>query len=85
MFGEDAKIANKILGITLTSRNKNASTPELLAGIPYHAKDKYLPLLINAGHKVAIVEQVSDPKLKGIVQREVVRVVTPATMHLEGE
>jgi DNA mismatch repair protein MutS len=48
MFEEDAKIAHKILGIALTSRNKNAQTPTLLAGIPYHAKEKYLPLLIEA-------------------------------------
>jgi DNA mismatch repair protein MutS len=85
MFEEDAKIAHKVLGITLTSRNKNAQNPILLAGIPYHAKEKYLPTLIKAGYKVAIAEQVSDPKLKGIVKREVVRVVTPATLSLENE
>ncbi len=85
MFESDAQIAHKVLGITLTSRNKNAHNPILLAGIPYHAKEKYLPLLIKAGYKVAIAEQISDPKLKGIVQREVVRVVTPATLSLENE
>ncbi|MBW7954933.1 hypothetical protein H3C61_03915 [Candidatus Gracilibacteria bacterium] len=85
MFGEDAEIAHKVLGINITSRNKNALNPEKLAGIPYHAKDKYLPILVNAGYKVAIVEQVSDPKLKGIVKREVQRVVTPATLNLEGD
>ena len=85
MFESDAQIAHKILGITLTSRNKNAKNPILLAGIPYHAKEKYLPLLIKAGYKVAIAEQVSDPKLKGIVKREVTRVVTPATLSLENE
>lgn len=85
MFEEDAKVAHKVLGITLTSRNKNAQNPILLAGIPYHAKEKYLPTLIKAGYKVAIAEQVSDPKLKGIVKREVVRVVTPATLSLENE
>lgn len=83
MFGEDAHIAHKVLGINVTSRNKNATNPEPLAWIPYHAKDKYLPQLVNAGYKVAIVEQVSDPKLKGIVKREVVRVVTPSTLSLE--
>lgn len=83
MFGEDAHIAHKVLWINITSRNKNAKNPEALAWIPYHAKDKYLPWLINAGYKVAIVEQVSDPKLKWIVKREVVRVVTPATLNLE--
>ncbi len=85
MFEEDAQIAHKILGIALTTRNKNADNPILLAGIPFHAKEKYLPLLINAGYKVAIAEQVSDPKLKWIVKREVVRVVTPATLWLEWE
>lgn len=85
MFGEDAHIAHKVLWIALTSRNKNSATPESLAGFPYHAKEKYLPLLINAWYKVAIVEQVSDPKLKGIVKREVVRVVTPTTLSLEWE
>lgn len=85
MFDEDAKIANKVLAIAITTRNKNADTPIPLAGIPYHAKEKYLPLLIEAGYKVAIAEQVSDPKLKWIVQREVVRVITPATIWLEGE
>lgn len=85
MFENDAEIAHKILGIALTTRNKNAENPILLAGIPYHAKEKYLPLFVEAGYKVAIAEQVSDPKLKGIVQREVVRVVTPSTLSLEGE
>jgi len=83
MFWEDAKIAHKVLWINITSRNKNSSNPELLAWLPYHAKDKYLPMLIKAWYKVAIVEQVWDPKLKWIVKREVVRVVTPATIFLE--
>lgn len=85
MFEDDAKIAHKILGISLTSRNKNAENPILLAGIPYHAKEKYLPLLIAAGYKVAIAEQMSSPQAKWIVEREVVRVVTPATLSLEWE
>lgn len=83
MFWDDAHIAHKILWINITSRNKNAQNPEALAWFPYHAKDKYLPLLVNAGYKVAIVEQVSDPQLKWIVKREVVRVITPATLNLE--
>jgi len=83
MFDEDAQIAHKVLGVALTTRNKNALNPTPLAGIPYHAKEKYLPLLIEAGYKVAIAEQVSDPKLKGIVKREVARVITPSTLHLE--
>lgn len=79
MFDDDAVTAGRILGITVTSRNKNAATPTPLAGIPYHAADKYLAELTKKGHKVAIAEQVSDPKLPGIIQRQVVRIVTPAT------
>ncbi len=85
MFADDAHIAHKILWIAITSRNKNSDEPVALAGIPYHAKQKYLPVFINAGYKVAIAEQVSDPKLKWIVKREVVRVVTPSTLSLESE
>ncbi len=85
MFDEDANIAHRVLWIAVTSRNKNAINPIPLAGIPYHAKEKYLPLLVQAGYKVAIAEQVSDPKLKWIVKREVVRVVTPSTLALEWE
>lgn len=85
MFGPDAEIAHSVLGIAITSRNKNAANPEKLAGFPYHARDKYLPKLLEAGYKVAIAEQVSDPKAKWIVKREVVRVVTPATLDLESE
>jgi len=85
MFDEDANIAHRVLWIAVTSRNKNAANPIPLAGIPYHAKEKYLPLLVQAGYKVAIAEQVSDPQLKWIVKREVVRVVTPSTLSLEWE
>jgi len=85
MFDNDAHIANKILWIAITTRNKNADTPTPLAWIPYHAKEKYLPLLVEAWYKVAFAEQISDPKLKWIVKREVVRVVTPSTINLEWE
>jgi len=85
MFDDDAYIAHKVLWINVTTRNKNAENPQPLAWIPYHAKDKYLPMLVNAWYKVAIAEQVSDPKAKWIVNREVVRVVTPATINLEWE
>ena len=85
MFDDDAHIAHKVLWINITSRNKNALNPQPLAWIPYHAKDKYLPQLVNAGYKVAIAEQVSDPKAKWIVKREIIRVITPATLNLEGE
>jgi len=84
MFGEDAKIASKILDITLTSREKNGDNPIPLCGVPYHAADNYLAKLIKAGKKVAVCEQVEDPaKAKGIVRRDVVRVVTPGTVHEE--
>ena len=84
MFGEDAKIASRILQIALTSRDKNKEDQIPMCGIPYFSADSYIAKLIKAGHKVAICEQVEDPKLaKGIVQREVVRVVTPGTHHPE--
>lgn len=80
-FGEDAKTIAKELEITLTGRGKDKSGEKMpLAGIPYHAIDTYLPRLINKGYRVAICEQLEDPKkAKGIVKRGVVRVVTPGT------
>jgi DNA mismatch repair protein MutS len=78
MFFDDAIVASKLLNITLTSRNKNKSDEIPLCGIPYHAADGYISKLIAKGHKVAICEQVEDPKLaKGIVKRDVIKVVTP--------
>jgi DNA mismatch repair protein MutS len=79
-FYEDATVASKVLGVALTSRNQGASGKVPLAGIPYHALETYLTKFLKAGHKVAICEQVEDPKkAKGIVKREVVEVVTPGT------
>jgi len=78
MFMEDAVLASRVLGITLTSRNKGVENSVPLCGIPYHSSQGYIAKLISAGHKVAICEQIGDPKVaKGIVKREVVRVVTP--------
>ena len=78
MFYEDAEIASKILEIALTSRNKGEVEPVPLCGIPYHACQPYIAKLLTAGKKVAICEQIEDPKLaKGVVKREVVRVITP--------
>lgn len=78
MFMEDAVLASRVLGITLTSRNKGDDNAIPLCGVPYHSSQGYIAKLIGAGHKVAICEQVEDPKLaKGIVKREVVKVVTP--------
>ena len=78
MFMEDALVASRVLGITLTSRNKADDDAIPLCGIPFHSSQGYIAKLIANGHKVAICEQVEDPKTaKGIVKREVVRVVTP--------
>lgn len=79
MFLDDAVKASRILDITLTSRNKNAEGADVpLCGIPFHAANPYIAKLVEAGEKVAICEQVEDPKAaKGIVRREVVKVVTP--------
>ncbi|MFO7812696.1 MAG: DNA mismatch repair protein MutS [Pelovirga sp.] len=78
MFMDDAVIAAKILGITLTSRNKGDEDAVPLCGVPYHSSQGYIAKLVAAGHRVAICEQVEDPKTaKGIVKREVVKVVTP--------
>ena len=79
-FEEDAKIASKILGIALTKRANGAASSVPLAGFPYHALEQYAYKLLNAGYKIALCEQVEDPKLaKGIVKREVVEVLTPGT------
>ncbi len=81
LFYEDAQIAAKILGLTLTSRDKNSDNPVPMAGFPYHALDNYLQKLIGAGCRAAICEQVEDPKqAKGLVKREVTQVVTPGTL-----
>src|SRR5512138_2300518 len=79
MFLDDAVKASRILDITLTSRGKGGDGKEMpLCGVPYHSATPYLAKLIEAGEKVAICEQTEDPKqAKGIVKREVVRVVTP--------
>ena len=80
-FDEDARIASRELEIVLTSREMGKGNRVPLAGIPYHALDNYLARLINRGYKVAICEQVTKPgEMKGLVQREVVRLVTPGTV-----
>ena len=81
MFFEDAVKASKELGLTLTSRNKEKDANVPLAGVPYHSASSYITKLVSKGYKVAICEQVEDPKAaKGIVKREVVKVVTPGTI-----
>ena len=77
-FGEDAVIASQVLGITLTKRNNGAVASSDLAGFPHHALDTYLHKLVKAGYRVAICDQLEDPKLaKGIVKRGVTEMITP--------
>src|SRR5512143_3920722 len=77
-FGQDAVIASQVLGITLTKRNNGAAASSDLAGFPHHALDTYLHKLVKAGYRVAICDQLEDPKLaKGIVKRGVTELVTP--------
>jgi DNA mismatch repair protein MutS len=83
LFGEDAKLGASILGITLTARSvgEGRAVKIPMCGVPFHSADTYISRLIKAGHKVAIVEQMEDPKKgKGMVRRELVRVVTPGTI-----
>ena len=80
MFFEDAKIASKELELTLTGKSCGLEERAPMCGVPFHAADTYINRLVAKGYKVAICEQVEDPKLaKGIVKREVIRIVTPGT------
>ncbi|MCD6363293.1 MAG: DNA mismatch repair protein MutS [Synergistetes bacterium] len=81
MFYEDAKIASRELGLTLTSRDRDRKVP--LAGVPYHAASSYLRRLVKKGYKVVVCEQVGDTKGKKLVERKVVRVITPGTLEDE--
>jgi DNA mismatch repair protein MutS len=77
-FGEDAIVASRVLGITLTKRNNGAAASAELAGFPHHSLDTYLHKLVRAGHRVAVCDQLEDPKtVKGIVKRGVTEMVTP--------
>ncbi len=81
MFGEDARIAAPILDIVLTSRDRKAEDKTPMCGVPHHAVDAYIAKLIAKNYKVAICEQIEDPKdAKGIVKRDIVRVITPGTL-----
>lgn len=85
MFFEDAKEASRVLEITLTKRDAKKENPIPMCGVPYHSANSYIETLINNGYKVAICEQMEDPKqTKGMVKREVVKVVTPGTMMEQG-
>src|SRR5688572_30479043 len=80
LFFDDAKTASRVLGLALTSRDKGEN-PVPMAGFPYHQLEGYLGKLIAAGFRAAVCEQVEDPKLaKGLVKREVTRVVSPGTL-----
>jgi DNA mismatch repair protein MutS len=80
MFLDDAFVGAKVLGITLTGRPKGKDGRIPMAGVPYHAIDAYLAKLVKAGHKVAICEQLSPPGTKGLIERKIVRIVTPGTL-----
>ena len=80
MFCEDAEIASRELGIVLTSRDAGPSNKMPMCGVPHHAVDGYIATLVQNGHKVAIADQVEDPRAaRGLVRREIVRVITPGT------
>lgn len=80
LFYEDAVKAAQLLEISLTSRNKNAENPIPMAGVPYHSAQSYITILVEMGYKVAIAEQMEDPKQAvGVVKRDVVQVITPGT------
>ena len=81
LFFDDAKEASKALGITLTARNKGGDNPIPMAGVPVRSAETYLKRLVQGGYKVAICEQMQDPKeVKGLVDRQIVRVMTPGTL-----
>ena len=85
MFFDDAKIASRILGITLTARGTYNEKKVPMCGVPHHASKSYIGRLVDSGWKVAVCEQTEDPKIsKGIVKREVVRIVTPGSIVDEG-
>ena len=84
MFDDDAKLASRELDLALTTRDRNVEDPELrtpMCGVPYHSAETYIARLIAKGYKVAICEQMEDPALaKGLVQRDVIRIITPGTV-----
>ena len=82
MFFEDAELAARELGLTLTSRSGNKDKAPM-CGVPYHAAESYINKLIHKGYKVAVAEQIGDPKAKGLTKREVIKIVTPGTVLSE--
>ena len=79
MFFEDAVTASRELGLTLTSRSGDTEKNPM-CGIPYHAAESYITKMVNKGYKIAIAEQIGDPKAKGLTKREVIKVITPGTI-----
>ncbi|TPW07048.1 MAG: DNA mismatch repair protein MutS [bacterium] len=85
MFFEDAVTAARVLGLTLTTRDRNSDNPVPMAGVPWHASERYIARLIRAGHRVVICDQVEDAaQAKGLVDRAVTEIVTPGTALSEG-
>ena len=80
MFYEDAQIGSNILGIALTGRSAGNNTKAPMCGVPFHSVNLYIKKLIEAGYSIAMCEQISDPSAKGMVERKVVRVITPGTV-----
>ena len=80
LFNDDAVVGSQLLELTLTQRNKNSADPIPMAGVPHHAAQNYIDILVDKGYKVAVVEQVENPaEAEGMVKREVVQLVTPGT------
>jgi len=80
LFYDDAKTASRVLGLTLTARSKGDNAVPM-AGVPFHAVESYLARMLEAGFRVAVVEQLEDPKAaKGVIKRDVVRLITPGTL-----
>lgn len=78
MFGEDAEVASRVLGLALTARDGGNGVKVPMCGVPFHSSESYVATLVSQGYKVAICEQVEDPKeAKGLVKREVIRIITP--------
>ncbi|SFT33180.1 DNA mismatch repair protein MutS [Selenomonas sp. GACV-9] len=82
MFFDDARIVSKELGLTLTSRSGNKDKAPM-CGVPYHAAETYINKLVGRGYKVAIAEQIGDPKAKGLTKREIIKIITPGTVLSE--
>ena len=85
LFFDDAKTVSRELELTLTGRACGMEERAPMCGVPFHSADSYIPKLVERGHKVAICEQMEDPaEAKGLVRREVVRIITPGTIDIAG-